>query len=203
MGKAQGRLSGWVPSRYRRETTLLFTKLDHIWVGYMSSQVVYGAALAVFSFFEYALLGVPYPFVMAVLTGFISLIPTIGGLLASVIVAIPCLLLGSTVLTDMPNLTFALLVLLINVVITQVTYNFLALPIVGKFVKLPTAVVLVGVLVGVALGSIVLAFLAVPILSTLTTIGGYILSKIDRREPFPGEDVPDPPEEGFFSQLLV
>jgi predicted PurR-regulated permease PerM len=193
MGKAQGRLSGWVPSRYRRETTLLLTKLDHIWVGYMSSQVVYGAALAVF----------PYPFVMAVLTCFISLIPTIGGLLASVIGAIPCLLLGSTVFTDMSNLTFALLVLLINVVITQVTYNFLALPIVGKFVKLPTVLVLVGVLVGVALGSIVLAFLAVPILSTLTTIGGYILSKIDRREPFPGEEVPDPPEEGFFSQLLI
>jgi predicted PurR-regulated permease PerM len=118
-------------------------------------------------------------------------------------VAVPCLLLGSTVFTDMPNLTFALLVLLINVAITQLTYNFLALPIVGKYVNLPTAVVLVGVMVGVALGSIVLAFLAVPILATLTTIGGYILSKIARRDPFPGEDVPDPPEEGFFSQLLV
>jgi predicted PurR-regulated permease PerM len=119
------------------------------------------------------------------------------------IVAVPCLLLGSTVFTDMPNLTFALLVLLINVVITQLTYNFLALPIVGRFVKLPTVVVLVGVMVGVALGSIALAFLAVPILSTLTTVGGYILSKIARREPFPSEEVPDPPEEGFFSQLLV
>jgi predicted PurR-regulated permease PerM len=203
MGNAQGTLSGWVPSRYRREATLLLTKLDGIWVGYMVAQVIYGVALGVFSFFEYALIGVPSPFVMAVLTGFISLIPTIGGLLASVIVAIPCLLLGSTVLTDMPNLTFALLVLGINVVITQVTYNFLALPIVGKFVKLPTALVFVGVLVGVALGSIVLAFLAVPILSTLTTIGGYILSKIARREPFPDEEVPDPPKPGFFSQLLI
>ena len=30
-----------------------------------------------------------------------------------------------------------------------------------------------------------------------------ILSRIARREPFPGEYVPDPPEEGFFRQLLV
>jgi uncharacterized membrane protein len=127
----------------------------------MTSQVIYGLALGVFSYFQYALLGVPYPFLMAVITGVLSLIPTIGGLLASLIVAIPCLLLGSTVFTEMPNLTFALLALLINVVITQLTYNFLALPIVGRFVNLPTAVVLVGVLVGVALGSIVLAFLAV------------------------------------------
>jgi hypothetical protein len=77
------------------------------------------------------------------------------------------------------------------------------LPIVGKFVQLPTVLVLVGVLAGLALGSIVLAFLAVPILSTLVIVGGYVLSKIARRDPFPGEEVPDPPGEGFFSQLLT
>jgi predicted PurR-regulated permease PerM len=203
MGNARGSLSGWVRPRHRLEATLLLTKLDHIWVGYMASQVVYGVALGVLSFFQYALLGVPYPFVMAVITGYVSLIPTIGGLLASAIVAIPCLLLGSTVLTDMSNVTFALLVLGINVVITQLTYNFLALPIVGKYVNLPTVVVLVGVLVGLALGSIVLAFLAVPILSSLVTVGGYILSKVTQREPFPGEEIADPPEVGFFSQLLI
>jgi predicted PurR-regulated permease PerM len=178
-------------------------KLDRVWVGYMVAQVIYGTALAIFSFFEYALLGVPYPFVMAVLTGLISLIPTIGGILASLVVAIPCLLLGSTVFTDMSNGTFALLVVAINVVITQVTYNFFALPIVGKFVKLPTAVVFVGVLIGVALNSIILAFLAVPILSTVTIVGGYVLAKVAQREPFPGETLPDPPEAGFFSQLVI
>lgn len=45
--------------------------------------------------------------------------------------------------------------------------------------------------------------LAVHILSTLTTICGYIVSKVAWREPLPGEDALDPPEEGFFSQLLV
>jgi predicted PurR-regulated permease PerM len=91
----------------------------------------------------------------------------------------------------------------VNIVITQRTYNFLALPIVGKFVQWPTVLVLVGVLAGLALGSIVLAFLAVPILSTLVIVGGYVLAKIARRDPFPGEEVPDPPEKGFFSQLLI
>jgi predicted PurR-regulated permease PerM len=203
MGNAKGALAGWVTPRSERESTLMLMKLDRVWVGYMVAQVIYGTALAIFSFVEYTLLGVPFPFVMAVLTGLISLIPTIGGLLASLIVAIPCLLLGSTVFTDMSNLTFALLVLAINVVITQVTYNFFALPIVGKYVKLPTALVFVGVLVGVALGNIALAFLAVPILSTATIVGGYIVAKIAQREPFPGETLPDPPEAGFFSQLLI
>lgn len=203
LGNARGALAGWITPRSEREATLMLMKLDQVWVGYMVAQVIYGTALAVLSFIQYSLLGVPFPFVMAVLTGLISLIPTIGGLLASLIVAIPCLLLGSTVLTDMSNGTFALLVLAINVIITQITYNFFALPIVGKFVKLPTAVVFVGVLIGVALGSIILAFLAVPILSTVTIVGGYVLAKIAQREPFPGETLPDPPEAGFFSQLLI
>ncbi len=140
---------------------------------------------------------------MAVVTGFVSLIPSIGGLLASLIVAVPCLLLGSTVFVDMPNKVFAFLVMVINVIITQVTYNFFALPIVGKFVKLPTVVVFVGVLVGFALGSIVLAFLSVPILSTARVTGSYFLSKVLKRDPFPDETVPDSPEPGFFSQLLL
>ena len=203
MGQAQGMMKDWVRPRYRREATLLLTKLDGIWTGYMASQVVYGIALAALSFVEYLLLGVPYPLLMAIITGLVSLIPTVGGLLASAIVAIPCLLLGSSVMTDMPPTTFALLVLGINIVITQVTYNFLALPIVGKYVNLPTAFVLVGVLIGLALGSIVLAFLAVPILSTVFMAFRYVLAKVSAREPFPGEKVPDPPKPGFFSQLLV
>ena len=70
-------------------------------------------------------------------------------------------------------------------------------------VLMAMTVVFVGVLIGVALGSIILAFLAVPILSTVTIVGGYIVAKIAQREPFPGETLPDPPEAGFFSQLLI
>jgi predicted PurR-regulated permease PerM len=200
---ARGALAGWVPGQYYGDFATILTKLDRVWVGYLTAQVIYGTLLALFSFVEYWLLGVPYPLVMAVVTGFVSLIPTIGGILASLIVAVPCLLLGSTVFVDMPNGLFALIVLLINVLITQLTYNFVALPIVGRFVKLPVVVVLVGVLIGMALGSILLAFLIVPILSTLVICGGYVLSKILKRDPFPEDELPEPPEVGFFSQLLI
>ena len=203
LGKARGALADWVLPGYQREIGLLLRKLDRIWVGYLTAQIIYGAILGGASWIEYTLLGVPYPLVMAMLTGFVSLIPSIGGLLASGIVAVFTLLLGSTVFVDMPNGTFTLLVTVINVVITQVSYNFIALPIVGRYVKLPVAAVFVGVLVGLALGNIVLAFLIVPILSTLRLLGSYILSKVMRREPFPGEMLPESSEVGFFSQLLI
>jgi len=86
--------------------------------------------------------------------------------------------------------------------ITQVSYNFVALPIIGKFVRLPVAAVLIGVLAGVAMGNILLAFLVVPILSTLTIIGGYLLAKVAGREVSPELEIEAGKEAGFFSQML-
>jgi predicted PurR-regulated permease PerM len=201
--QACGALAKWIPDQLQGEVRQILHNLDRVWVGYMTAQIIYGVVLAAGSWVEYALLGVPYPVLMAVMTGVISLIPTIGGLVASGIVAIPCLLLGSTVLTDMSPLSFTLLVTAINVVITQFSYNFIALPVIGKFVRLPVAAVLIGVLAGVAMGNILLAFLVVPILSTLTIFGSYLLSKVAGREPGPAYVPEDHKEVGFFSQLLV
>jgi predicted PurR-regulated permease PerM len=203
LNQSRGSLNSWLPGKLGEEIRHILKQLDKVWLGYMTAQIIYGTVLGVASYIEYALLGVPYPFVMAVITGVVSLIPSIGGILASLIVAIPCLLLGSTVFTDMSSVTFALIVTLINVVITQVSYNFIALPVVGKFVRLPVAAVLVGVLAGMSAGNIMLAFLVVPILSTLTIIGGYFLSKITGREaPTIPEDAEKSPF-GFFSQLMA
>lgn len=203
LNKAQGTLADWVPFRFHREIGLLLTRLDHIWVGYLLAQVIYATALAGLSLVQYYLMGVPFPALMAVLTGIISLIPSVGGLIASLVVSIPCLILGSTAFVDMPNTTFALLVLVVNVVVTQFTYNFIALPIVGRYVKLPVSLVFVAVLVGLGFGSPILAFLVVPILSTLRVVGSYILSKALGREPFPEETLPESPQAGFFSQVYV
>ncbi len=201
--QARGSLRGWVSGQLETEVRQTLEKLDRIWIGYLTAQVIYGAVLAIASWIQYTLLGVPYPFIMAVLTGFISLIPTIGGILSSFVVAIPCLVLGSTVFTEMPPVTFAIIVTLINILITQVSYNFIALPIVGRFVKLPVAVVFIGVLAGVALGSIMLAFLVVPILSSLTIIGGYLFAKVAQKEPLTSPAEPETGPPGFFSQFLA
>jgi hypothetical protein len=47
--------------------------------------------------------------------------------------------------------------------------------------------VLVGVLVGFAMGSILFAFLVVPILASLRVLVQYVLAKIRLREPFPDD----------------
>jgi hypothetical protein len=88
-------------------------------------------------------------------------------------------------------------------VTTQVSYNFVAVPIIGRFVHLPAAVVLVAVLVPVAAGNFLLAFLIVPILSSLSIGGAYLMAKAMGRDPYPGELAPAVPEEGLFGQLVA
>jgi predicted PurR-regulated permease PerM len=168
----------------------------------MTAQIIYATVLAIGSWIEYTLLGVPYPVLMAILTGLLTLIPSIGGWISNIIVDIPCLLLGSTRFPEMSNLTFTIIVALINMVITQISYNFIALPVVSKYVRLPIALVFVTVLAGVATGNILLAFLVVPILSTITIVGGYLLSKVVKREIGIGIVSDDSNKGGFFSQLL-
>ncbi len=202
LASARGHLAGWLEDPQEREVGLLLMRLDTIWVGFILANIVFGVSLGLLSWIQYTLMGVPFATVLAVLTGILTLIPTIGGLLASLIVGIVCVILGSNVWTSMSNWEFAVLVTVINLLITQGLYNFVGLPITSKFVKLPIAVVLIGVLTGLAQGSLLLAFLTVPIISTIVTVGGYLLSKAAARDPFPGQALPVEPEPGFFSQLL-
>jgi predicted PurR-regulated permease PerM len=199
---ARGALAKWVPDSLSREAALLLDWLDRIWGNYLAGMGLFAVVLGAASIVEYWLLGVPYPAVFGVLTGLISLIPFVGGLLSGLVVFIPCLLLGSTRFTELDPLVFALVVALINDVICQVSYNFVALPIIGKLVRLPYWVVLSGVMLGAALDSILFAFLVIPIFSTLRLLYTYVLAKIVGREPFPGLEKPSGPARGFLSQLL-
>jgi len=200
---ARGGLRKWVPEALDREAALLLTWLDQIWGNYLAGMGLFAVVLGAASILEYWLLGVPYPVIFGVLTGLISLIPFIGGFLSGFVVFIPCLLIGSTRFTQLDPLAFAIIVALINDILCQVSYNFVALPIIGKLVKLPYWVVLSGVMLGAAFNSILFAFLVIPIFSTLRLLYTYFLAKIVGREPFPGLEKPDGPARGFLSQFLL
>ncbi|HKY84180.1 MAG TPA: AI-2E family transporter [Anaerolineales bacterium] len=186
-----------------RQVSVLLRRLDQIWIGYLTAEIIFGLIMTVASLVEFWLLGVPFFILMAVLTGLLTLIPSIGGLIASLVVAIPCLVLGSTRFPDMDPVAFTILVTAVNVITTQVSYNLIAVPIIGRFVRLPASVVLISVLVPVIMGDFLLAFLIVPILSSLSIAGGYLMAKSTGRDPYPEELAPAVPEEGLFGQLIA
>lgn len=200
---ARGQLRKWIPSILDREVTLLTTFFDRIWGNYLAGMAFFVILLGAGSIVEFWLLGVPYPVVMGILTGLICLIPLIGGFLSGLIVFIPCLLLGSARFTTLDPLVFALIVTLVNDIICTVAYNFGALPVIGKLVRLPYWVTLAGVMLGFAFNNILLAFLIIPLFSTIRIVYTYFLAKIIGVEPFPGFEKPAGPATGYLSQFVL
>jgi predicted PurR-regulated permease PerM len=200
---ARGALRKWVPEPLYRESALLLTFIDRVWGNYLAGMLIFAIVLGAGSIVEFWLLGVPYPAVFGFLTGLICLLPLIGGFLSGLIVFIPCLLLGSTRFTTLDPLVFAIAVTLINDIICQISYNFVALPIIGKLVRLPYWVTLAGVMMGFAFNNILFAFLVIPLFSTMRLVYTYILAKVVGQEPFPGRQTPDASSSGFISQLLL
>jgi predicted PurR-regulated permease PerM len=196
------RALGWVPSGHQRDSLLLLRNFDSAWAGYLVAGIIFAAVLSLISFVQYVLMSVPFPIVLALATGFITLIPSVGGILSTVLVFVVCVALGPTSPTTMDNLTYAVIVAIVNGIITQATYYFVGLPITGRGVRLPIAIVLIGSMAGLATGSLIFAWLTVPIIASLRTGLGYLLAKANGLDPFPGETLPDEPPHGFLSQLI-
>ncbi len=197
-----GVLSSWVPPQYSREVTLLFAKLDHIWLNFFKAQVLIGCLIGASDFVVLSLWGVPGALPLAIIAGTIGLIPIVGGLLAAIPTIIVCLINGSTRFVDMDHLTFTLLVLVTLLLVNQTIYTFIAPRISGAAVSIPAAAVVVGVMIGIAVAGILGALLVAPTIGSLRLFSHYLLSKIELREPYPDEAAPPPDHLGFFTQML-
>jgi predicted PurR-regulated permease PerM len=180
--------SGSAP--FQRDIRLIGVKVMNVWQGFFRGQLLLAVIIGVITFLQLILMGVQGAIAISIIVAVISLIPTIGGIIALVPLALVPLLQGSTVFTQMSHGTFALLVVGINLVISQIIWNVVAPKIMGDAVSLPLPVIIVGIIVGTALGGALGAFLIVPILGTARVIVLYLMAKVMQRDPFPGEEMP-------------
>lgn len=188
--KYQDQVIHSIPQNYQRETLILGGRIMKVWNGFFRGQLTLVVIIGIITYLQLALMGVSNPVGLSVIVALISLIPTIGGVIALVPLGLVPLLQGSSVFTEMANGTFALFVVGVNLIISQLIWNVIAPKIMGDAVSLPLPVIIIGIVVGTAVGGALGAFLIVPILGSIRVILLYLMSKINQHDPFPGEVAP-------------
>ena len=103
------------------------------------------------------------------MAGLLGTIPSVGALLAAIPAVIVALWKGSSVIA-VQNWVFALIVAGAYLLIQQMSSLFLEPRILGQQLRLSPWVVFLGVIVGAALGGVVGAYLAVPIIASMREI---------------------------------
>lgn len=144
-----------VPARYREQAWFFISSLDNVLGGYIRGQLFLSALAGVLGGGSAAVLGVPYPLLIGIMTFVLETIPVIGPMVA-VIPAVAISLFFNPFWT-----TVVLLVWF--VVFQQVVTNVIGPRIMGMAVGIHPLEALLAVLVGFPLGGFLGAFLAVPI----------------------------------------
>ena len=153
--------------------------------GYVAGNLLISLIAGLVTFVTLELLGVPFAVPLAVLVGFLDLIPLVGATLGSIAVGIV------TAFTDFPTATIVWLV--VSLVYQQVENNVLQPVIYRQTVNVPPLGVIVAVLIGGQLLGVLGALLAIPVAAIVQIIGRDVWKRRDTADPgLTGGDPLDP-----------
>ena len=171
-----------VPEEYREEAETLRRRIGGVWDAFFRGLLLLSLTVGAVTTVILWLLGVKNALLLGILAGVLEVVPSIGPIVACIPAVVVAYFQGSTHLPLAPG-WFALLVLGVYVAIQQVENNFLAPRILGGSVQLHPVVVLVGAIGGYAVGGIVGAFLAAPVIGTFKILGQYLYRKLTEPPP--------------------
>ena len=153
----------------RGKSSALLTRLGELWLTYIKGQLFLALLIGMLTWTINSAIGLHWAGAMGLIAGMFETIPTFGPLLATIPAVIIALWKGSTII-PLPNWGFALIVLGIYVAIQQIEAIFVQPRIMGSRLDLPPLAVILAVIVGAALGNVIGAYLAVPVVASVREI---------------------------------
>jgi predicted PurR-regulated permease PerM len=181
----------------QREFGILTDRLSNVWNGWLRSTVITSIIIGLSTALELYIFGIPYAGIIGVITGFLNLVPTFGPLISYLLIIFVTYTQGSSKL-DLNPVTLTVLVWGVNLLINQVVRLVIFPKLAGKAVHLPVFFVILGLVVAAVLWGVVGVILVIPLLGTVREVLSYVLKKINRQEPYPGEQ----PQEGFWTKEI-
>jgi predicted PurR-regulated permease PerM len=151
-----------------------------------------------------AALGLRSAAIIGLIGGIVEVIPRFGHTITATVGVLFAYFEGSAYL-PISNFWFALIVLIFFIVFNEIDTVYILPNLIGRRVRLPPMVALMGVIAGASLGGVLGIFLAAPTLSTLRVLGSYIYRKLLDIEPAvvvkePAQPPPPPtPRERLMS----
>ncbi len=149
------------PSRYREKATLTIHLVEQKLGAWLRGQVVLSLVVGTITWVALTLLGIPFALPLAIMAGFLEIIPTLGPIIA----AIPATIVGLAISPVM-----AVTVILVYTGIQLAENNILVPKIMQKAVGLNPVVIIVAILIGGNLFGVVGALLSIPFISAAIII---------------------------------
>lgn len=177
-----------VPSVYREDYNRLLVEINAIWGSFFRGQLLLALIVFVIIYVYGQIIGLHSAFVMAILAGLMEFLPSVGHGIWLVVALAVSFFGGSTTL-PVENWVFALIILVGHIVFTQFDLNYLIPSIIGRSVKLPPMVVILGIVAGASMAGVLGVVLAAPTIASLRVIGRYVYANLVGIEPFSEEGI--------------
>jgi predicted PurR-regulated permease PerM len=202
--KDAAKLKEWftthIPPQLLPDYQWLTNEIDQIWNAFFRGQLLLSAVVAALFIAISFALGLPFALTMGLLAGILEFFPSIGHGIWLVSAALLAFFLGSTWM-PVPHWVFMLIVIGVHLIFEQVDINYLIPRIVGRRVKLPALVVILGITAGAILAGIIGIPLAAPTIASLRVIGRYIFANLFDMEWKPiSASQPLPPPRTYWWQ---
>jgi predicted PurR-regulated permease PerM len=184
--KDADKLSKWVsslvPPGYRDEAYLLYREIDGIWGAFFRAQILQCLLVGVLVGASMTALGLRSAVIIGLVGGIVEVVPRFGHTITAIVGILFAYFEGSYYL-PISNFWFALIILLFFLIFNEIDTAYILPNLVGRRLRLPPMIVLMGVIAGASLGGVLGIFLAAPTLSTLRVLGGYVYRKLLEIEP--------------------
>ena len=184
---------------YAQDIARLARELGRIWNAFLRGQIILFFLTIIVYSIALGILNVNYALPLALLAGFARFIPYVGPAVNWGILAILAYF-QTFKLFGLSPFYYTLLVLIVAIVIDQVFDNLISPRLLSDALKVHPAAVLVAAIIAANLFGLLGVVVAAPILATALLFWNYILRKLLDLNPFPEEEIhqPPPPFGGRF-----
>jgi predicted PurR-regulated permease PerM len=176
-----------VPAPYRGEIRWLGQRIDRILGGYIRGTLMLIPIMSILTYIALTILGVRYALVIAIVSGFLEVIPVIGPWSAASI-GMTVALFQATAPFGWPNWVLAIVVGLTYFVLRMFEDNFIIPQVVGHAVHLHPVLVLFAVLAGGALGGAFGLLVGIPTAAIVQLLLRYLYRKLVDLPDLPSDD---------------